>query len=408
MTNEIRIAAFVGGSLHLLQAGNGSKEAVLALPLSRLLVKMVRVPAGEDIVAFSTTILQAINPFPDEPLTVGCEVVRETENGSVVIAAAMPESSADDIGEALDAAKLNVVRIDALEFGALRTLWKSLSVSDSRKLIMICSDDGVSLLVLDSDQPVSVRSVQADADLTREVMLSLLEAEDFGGSKPLEEIVVAGNANFDSPLAPVRRIPGIGVDDALAGIEERSQESTALNALPASWREVLEETRFKSKLVRYLALAGSVWALIMGILFGVPIVYGYMADYQKDLSKRHRRQYTSVSEMREKVKLVKKYSDHERGALEIMKALSDRLPEGIELNSWNFEREDVATGAGGVRISGEADSANLIYEFKDAMSELPYGEDKLFGAVNLNGPSAGRGGKQRFDLECKFVSEEAQ
>ena len=91
-----------------------------------------------------------------------------------------------------------------------------------------------------------------------------------------------------------------------------------------------------------------------------------------------------------------------------MKALSDRLPEGIELNSWNFERENDATGAGGVRISGEADSANLIYEFKDAMSELPYGEEKLFGAVNLTGPSAGRGGKQRFDLECKFVSEEAQ
>ena len=129
MTNEIRIAAFVGGSLHLLQAGNGSKEAVLALPLSRLLVKMVRVPAGEDIVAFSTPILQAINPFPDEPLTVGCEVVRETENGSVVIAAAMPESSAEDIGEALDAAKLNVVRIDARD----RFLGKLAGVADPER-----------------------------------------------------------------------------------------------------------------------------------------------------------------------------------------------------------------------------------------------------------------------------------
>jgi hypothetical protein len=111
--------------------------------------------------------------------------------------------------------------------------------------------------------------------------------------------------------------------------------------------------------------------------------------------------------MREKVKLVKKYSDHERGALEIMKALSDRLPDGIELNSWNFERENGTTGEGGVRISGEADSANLIYEFKDAMSELSDGEQKVFGTVNLNGPSAGRGGKQRFDLECKFMSEDS-
>jgi hypothetical protein len=407
MTKEIRIAAFVGGSLHLLQAGNSSKEAVLALPLSRLLVKMARVPAGENPEEFCSAILQAVNPFPDEPLTVGCEVVRETENGSVVVAAALPESSAEDIGEALDAAKINVVRIDALEFGQLRALWDSLSISDSRKLVMTGSDGAVSILVLDSDQPVSVRSVPADGDLAREVMLSLLEAEDFGGARPLDEIVVAGDVEFSSSMAPVRRIPGVGIDEALAGIGERSQEPTALDALPASWREVLEETRFKSKLVRCLVMAGSVWALIMGVLFGVPLAYGFMTDYQKDLCRRHRRQYATVSEMREKVKLVKKYSDHERGALEIMKALSDRLPDGIELNSWNFERENGTTGEGGVRISGEADSANLIYEFKDAMSELSDGEQKVFGTVNLNGPSAGRGGKQRFDLECKFMSEDS-
>jgi hypothetical protein len=381
---------------------------VLALPLSRLLVKMATVPEGEDPVIFCTPILQAINPFPDEPLTVGCEVVRETEKGSFVIAAAMPESSAEDIGEALDAGKFNVVRIDALEFGWLRALWESLSISDSRKLVMIGSGDGVSLLVLDSDQPVSVRSVPADGDLTREAMLSLLEAEDFGGARQLSEIVIAGDVAFDSQLAPVRRIPGVSVEDALAGTGERAQEQTALDVLPASWREVLEETRFKSKLVRYLALAGTVWALIMGVLFGVPLAYGFMTDYQKDLSRRHRKQYASVSEMREKVKLVKKYSDHTRGALEIMKALSDRLPEGIELNSWNFERASGETGDGGVRISGEADSANLIYEFKDAMSELKAGDETVFGTVRLHGPSAGRGGRQRFDLECRYLAEDAQ
>ena len=56
--------------------------------------------------------------------------------------------------------------------------------------------------------------------------------------------------------------------------------------------------------------------------------------------------------MRDKVKVVQKYSDHSRGALEIMKAVSDclPLPDGadsscIELSSWSFKRED------GVRFS---------------------------------------------------------
>ena len=408
MIKEARIAAFVGNEMHCLQTDSSSREAVLALPLDRLLIKIVKVPADVEAVEFCTSVLQEINPFPDEPLTVSCETVRETEDGRIVIAAALPESSADDIGEALDAQKLNVVRIDALLFGELRSIWSSLAVGEKRKLVVVGSGDQASLLVLDADMPVSVRSVAKGGDLTRETMLSLLEAEEFGGAKPLEEIVLVGDVEFESALAPVRRIPGVSMEDALAGIKERSEEPSSLNALPESWREVLEETRFKAKLAKSLAVSGTFWVLIMGVLFGVPLVYGFMADKQKSLSRAHRSKHSEVSGMREKVKLVQKYSDHSRGALEIMKALSDRLPEGIELGSWNFERENADEGRGGVTVSGEADSANLVYEFKDEMSELKIGDEKLFGTVNLRGPTAGRGGKQRFDLECRFAAEEGQ
>jgi hypothetical protein len=105
--------------------------------------------------------------------------------------------------------------------------------------------------------------------------------------------------------------------------------------------------------------------------------------------------------MREKVKLVKKYSDHTCGALEIMKALSDRLPEGIELSSWHFERNDSENSDGGVTVSGEADSAALVYQFKNSLIE-----SGMFARVELQGPSAGRGGRQRFDIECLFEAEE--
>ena len=103
-----------------------SGEAVLALPLSRLVVKMVRVAEGEDPVAVATPILSAMSPFPDEQLTVSCETVSETEKGRVVLAAALPESAAEDIADALDAAKLNVTRVDALALGELRALWNEL------------------------------------------------------------------------------------------------------------------------------------------------------------------------------------------------------------------------------------------------------------------------------------------
>lgn len=415
MAESIQVVAFEGGELRPLGPEIVLGEAVLALPLSRLVVKMVRVPEEADAVETASGILSAISPFPDEPLTVSCETVRETEKGRVVLAAALPEGAADDIADALDAAKINVTRVDILSLGELRGLWSQLSDGrvGVRRLVLLKSVDCLSLFVLDDDQPSAVRAITSEGDLRREVMLSLLEAEDFGGAKPLAEIVVAGDvdvAGLES-FAPVRRIEA-GEDRvalALKGVEERSGEASSLDALPERWREVLEETRFKAKLKKFLAIAGGIWAFVMLVLFGVPVVFGLLTDRQKGLCREHSRQYKSVLAMKEKVDLVRKYSDHARGALETMKMVSDLLPlpEGsdsscIELNSWNFRRED-GERAGGVKFSGEADSTALVYQFKDALVDCG-----LFAQVDLQGPSAGKGGRQRFDIDCRFEGEEEE
>jgi hypothetical protein len=253
--------------------------------------------------------------------------------------------------------------------------------------------------------PSAVRAISLGSDMRREVMLSLLEAEDFGGARDLSEIVCVGEVPSDGldTFAPVRKIE-VGEDAALVGVAERAAEAGSLNALPASWQNVLEETRFKAKLAGRLFAAGGIWAAIMLVLFGVPAVYGYMADHQKALCREHARQYRAVAEMRDKVRLVQKYSDHARGALEIMKAVSDRLPQGITLNSWSFKRDE------GVKVSGEADAAEYVYKFKDNMAETgSEGDDEgVFASVTLNGPSASRGGKQKFDLDCRYEAEEEQ
>ena len=415
MAETIQVVAFEGGELRPLGSEIVPGEAVLALPLSRLVVKMVRVSEEEDAVAAASGILAAISPFPDEPLTVSCETVRETEKGRVVLAAALPEGAADDIADALDAAKINVTRVDILSLGELRGLWPQLSNGrvGVRRLVLLKSADCLSLFVLDDDQPSAVRAITSEGDLRREVMLSLLEAEDFGGAKPLSEIVVSGDVDVSGleQFATVRRIQA-GEDRvalALKGVEERSGESSSLDALPESWREVLEETRFKAKLKKFLAIAGGIWAFVMLVLFGVPVVFGLLTDRQKSLCRDHSRQYKSVLAMKEKVDLVRKYSDHARGALETMKMVSDLLPlpDGsdsscIELNSWNFRRED-GEHSGGVKFSGEADSTALVYQFKDALVDCG-----LFAQVDLQGPSAGKGGRQRFDIDCRFEGEEQE
>lgn len=423
MVKAFQTAAFEGGALRVISSGVKSREAVLALPLGRLLVRLVRVAEGEDPAEKAGSILTAVSPFPDEPLAVGLEkVCDEAGDRAVYLAAALPESSADDIADALDAAKLNVVRVDALVLGELRGVWKSIG-GEGRRLVVFEGPDGVSLVVLDADLPVSIRAASPGSDLKREAMLSLLEAEDFGGPKPLGEVVRVRREAEDSaadsaaeppaepapdPLAsfgaPVRSIE-IGADAGLAGIAERTAEDGSLNAMPDSWREVLAETRFKAKLLRNMIAAVAVWLVAMAVLFGVPVAYGYMTDHQKELCRRHAKQYKAVSDKKAKVKLVRKYSDHSRGALEIMKAVSDRLPAGVTLSSWDFTRDD------GVRLRAEADDSSSAYQLKDALAEMcAEGEDgegeKIFEVVRLGALSKQKDGKQKFEIECSHKTEE--
>ncbi len=408
MADVLQVVAFSGGELRTRGVKMPSGEAVLALPLSRLIVKMIRVPSESDAVAFSTPILTALSPFPAEPLTVSCETVRESEQGQVVLAAALPESAADDIASALDAAKINVTRVDSLALGELRGLWAQLDDGRAgvRRLVLLQDADCISMVVLDDDHPSAIRAVYPGSDLRREAMLSLLEAEDFGGPRALTEVVSVGETDVMvlAALAPVRKVVPASdpLDLALAGVAERSADPTALDVLPASWREFLGETRFKAKLVRSLSVAGGIWALVMLVLFGVPVVYGFLADHQKALSKAHARPYRAVLATKEKVDLVRKYSDHARGALEVMKLVSDSLPlperaatTCIELSSWSFKRED------GVQLSGSADSAQLVYQFKDALIA-----SGVFATVDLRGLSASKD-RQTFEIECRFQAEEA-
>ena len=391
MTDSIQVAAFDGGELRLLSEEDESSEAVLALPLSRLIVKMIRVPeeGRADPSAYAAPLLQAMSPYPDEPLTVSYETVRETEKGLIILAAALPESATDDIAEALDARKLNITRVDALILGELRRLWSGINTTDGhRRLIKVKSVDCTTLLVLDGDAPSSIRAVSEGASMKREEMLSLLEAEDFGGSKELAETL-----EFESDTLK-----------AMEGVAERSQEEGSLNALPASWREVLAETRFKATLVRRLSIAGGIWAFIMAVLFGVPVVFGLLTDHQKSLSREHSRQFNEVSAIKEKVDIIKKYSNHDKGALEIMKAVSDRLPpSGIELDNWTFKRDD------GLKISGVADEDLLIYKFKNALEAITVGEEgeRLFKKIEMGGLSASRG-RQKFTIELGYAAEEEE
>ena len=404
----------------------GAKEVVLSMPLSSLLIKVSRTSIDErdHLAETAGEELGKVSPFPDETPVTGIETVAETDRELVTMFAALPESSAADIGDALDEAKIRVLRTDITALGWLRTLWSRIAVSSSsssRTVILMDLDDGWDIIVLDEGSPSLLRGLGAITDpseLAREVTLTLLQVD---ANLETSEIVVFSKHEV-SPIivekletfAPVRieRVEKIDANWGVDGVARRTLEGAALDVTPIDWTELREESRFKKKLTTILSVAAAGWVLVMGTLFGGPVVYNQLTDYQKTICKRHSKAYKEVREMRDKVRLVKQYSDHARGTLEMLKAVSDRLPEGVTLTSFNYRRGEKLS------ISGEAEQPTVVYDFKnaltdaaivaeDAESESNESEEveKLFATVTLTGPSKSRNG-HKFSIECLFESPE--
>ncbi len=398
------------GELRVPAVAAKGREVVLAVPLSRILAKVVRIPgeAIADPVAYATPILNATSPYPDEPLAVSCETLRETEEGRIVLAAALPEGSADDIAEALDAAKLNVTRIDAIPLGSLAALLPQFASDTRRRILLVDSPDDISVFILDGDMLVAVRAISPGGDLVRELTLSLIEAEAFAGASEVAELVTVGDVPVEGlDMFGTVRAAG-SVPDALAGIATRSVDDGALNVLPDSWREVLEETRFKRKMALGFGIAGTVWLLAMAVLLGVPMVYRYKTDQLND-RREQRALYNRVNAKVEQVRAVKAISNHDLGGLETLRAVVSALPpEGVELSRWNFKRNDKLTFSG---TAAGGDQAGIL-AFKDGLDALRLSqisgreEDAdvpFFADVSLPKGINSRNGKTAtFDVECSF------
>lgn len=395
----------------------GTNEVVLSLPLSKFLVKTVRLPAEarEDALGAAQLELDGISPFPDEVLTPGAEIVSETDRDVTVVMAALPDAASLEISEALEAAKVHVLRTDATALGWLRGLWPWLCEKQDavRRLVLLNLDEGWDLVVLDEGAPSLLRGIGAvtgSAELGREVMLSLLSLE--GGRGDADDVVVCSRTQPEADVlarlgefGPVRVVV---VEDDFAGVEgaaRRTVEGAALDVTPAAWSEARTENRFRRKLFTGLAVAGGIWLALMGVLYGVDATYGLLADHQKSLQKEkaHAKAFKEVSDMTNRVALIERYADHAHGALEVLRTVTGCLPDTeaeIAFRSFQYRRDE------SVKLSGSANVRSDIYSLTESLTDAKFDdEESLFAKIETGNEKPGKKGVG-FSIECKFHSDE--
>lgn len=398
----------LGAALASAAAAAPSEALALGLPTALLLLRVLRLPSMEKDELDGAVALQMdkLSPFPGDELTVGWEALSSGSEETVVLAAAVPGHHLEAVSAALATARLRVARTDVALLGWWRALREQAGVLGSgteRQALLVAAGTEWDLLVLDAGVPVLVRGMGQpldEADLARELTLSLLQAEMEAGARPLEEVtVVAAEPPAEALLEALRACAAPAVVRAVApagsaadGVGRRAVEGAGIDLTPASWRarELAAETR--RRLTIGLAAAAGLWLALAATLFVAPVATQQLVQWQKDKERAILPDYRRVSDMRERINLIRRYMDRNHSLLESLRTITQQQPEGLELSSLTYRREE------GCKLAGEAPDPGLIYQFKEKLqSTAPFASCRLGGVSIIAGSQ-----KQRFEMDALF------
>lgn len=405
-TVAVPFAESLAASLTQARAALHADAVVLALPTSLLLLRVLRMPVLTREELSDAVLLQMdkLSPFPGDELAIGWEVLAEDAGQITIFAAAAPDRHMQAIDQARVAAGLQVLRVDVALLAWWRLLreQKLLPASEGRQAVLIAQGGEWDLLVLDRGQPVMARGLGRsveDGDLARELTLSLFQAEMESGALPLQEVlVVSATAPALSVLEPLRAVVAAEVRcvatpataTAADGLARRTAEGATLDLTPASWRQREQAAQVRRRMVLWLSAAAGLWVALLAALLLGPFATGQLTKLQQRRQAAIATDYQQVSDMRERVRLVRRYMDRSSSLLESLRAICEAQPEGVELSELSYDREK------GCRFKGEATVPALVYSFKEQIeTTAPFRACKLGGVSQLPGSQ-----KHRFEMEA--------
>jgi hypothetical protein len=385
-----------------------ANQAVLALPTSLLLLRILRLPilAQDELSEAIALQMDKLSPFPGDELSIGWELLAASEQEYTLLAAAVPERHMQVVDDACAQAGVRVIRVEVslLAWWQVLREQRLLTASEGRQAVLLQQGDEWDLLVLDRGIPVLARGLGRPVepeDLARELTLSLFQTEMESGTLPLQDVRLVSTtppppAVLDVLRAtvevPVHTLTVPESATAAAGVCQRTSAGVSLDLTPASWRQREQSSLARSRIARGIAAALGLWAALLAILVLGPVATQQMTNWQKKRLNAIATEHRQVHDMRERVRLIRRYMDRSNSLLEALRASCAAQPAGVELTELSYDREK------GVRLKGEATVRELVYTFKEQTEGTPPFRACRLGAV----VSAPGSSKHRFEMDATF------
>ncbi len=367
--------------------GIGSKlqgDITAAIRTAELLMRTMEFPTSDpaEIASMVGFQIDKFSPFPLDQLAVAHEILKETENGALVLMVAAKRDCIDAIGDTFGQKGIHIHSIDARILGWLHLLENGKHLSRSGCELIIF-DDGIdfALAVLHDGQPLAFRSLQghlADKsmadDLAEEInyTLTTLDADyDLPAPKSIDfwcieepSAPIMGELRLKSGLAV--HMCDLGTLPPLSeGIIERARnKDNRIELIPHEWIEHKKNEQLKKKFIVLTSSIVATWLLVMVALFSVFQARAIVLSRVQKKADAIAPKANQALENRRKLRKLSNYADRSDSALECLREVTRLLPPtDIDFASFNYSKEK------GVTLRGTADSEDAVYDFFEALSK---------------------------------------
>ncbi len=372
-------------------------RVTLGLDSDLLLLRVLDLPKVSTSELEEMISLQAdgLAPLPLEAMTVSHEVLAEEDDTLRVLLAMAPLGGVARAGDWLDEAGLRAERIDAVVLGWWWLLRDGGHLQGSgREVVAVAAGAAHDVIVLDDGVPIQFTRI-GQALREAELRLTLASAElRFGAKTPSGMLLVSDEAPDAAMLdalsgvcGVVRRIAKAELGQISDGVARRATAAKGIDLVPVSWVARRQKGRFRRRLVVGVAASLLLWLAVVGTLWFGPLWAEAAVVRRQAALDGLATEGDAVRETRNRVRLISEYMDVKHSPMEVFREVVSYMPRPGMLLSSVLYRKDEA-----LHLSGQADTANLVYTFKDLVDASP-----LFVRSTLNGPKEYKG-KQSFEL----------
>jgi hypothetical protein len=372
-------------------------DITVPLRTSELLLRVMEFPTAEeneiaDMVGFQ---IDKISPFPVDQLALSHEVLRRSDDQSLVLMAAAKRSCIDAIGDTFEQKGVRTHSIDARVLGWMKLIQDEGHVANENCELFII-DDGIdfSLVVVCAGLPMAFRMLHAPTDesdavdeLAYEIGYTLTTLDTEHDLPPLSAIRFWDFGQHSDRLRDaLAEKTGIAVHPhQLASLPPLSEgivrralaEGSRIELIPREWIEHESRQQLRKKFTIIASAVAAVWLAVLLVFYSIYKVRDVQLGNVRERALAIEPAAKEALQNRQKLKALRAYTDRSDSSLECLRECTLKLPVGdIEFVSYNYRKNK------GVTLRGTANNDNIVYDYFEALTTSPLFEQLKDQSVN--------------------------